>query len=63
MFDYTELERLTRLAFEDPGDCFAYLTPSSLGGDLDLTQLNSKSIRVINRIRNYMDTNRLTLYS
>ena len=63
MFDYSELERLTRVAIEDPGDCFAYLSPPSLGADLDLTQLSPKSFRVINRIRNYMDTNKMTLYS
>ena len=37
MFDYSELERLTRVALEDPGESFAYLNPISQGEILDLT--------------------------
>jgi hypothetical protein len=62
MFEYPEIERLTKIAHEDPGMCFSYLDTSEAGID-DLTQLNSKSFRVINRIRDFMDSNGYTLYS
>ena len=60
MFEYQELERLTMVAHQDPGDRFAYLTGD---GNLDLTELNSKSFRLINRIKDYMAANNMTLYS
>jgi hypothetical protein len=64
MFDYQEIEKLTKLALPDPGECFSYLTPACLAGtDLDLTLLNSKSFRIINRLKEYMMTNNMTLYS
>jgi|LauGreDrversion4_2_1035121.scaffolds.fasta_scaffold1066870_1 hypothetical protein len=48
------------IAHQDPGDRFAYLTGD---GNLDLTELNSKSFRLINRIKDYMAANNMTLYS
>ena len=59
MFEYQELERLTKIADPDSGDCFSYLN----GDGLDLTLLNSKSFRLINRIKEYMEANQITLYS
>jgi len=59
MFEYQELERLAMIADPDTGDCFSYLK----GEGLDLTQLNSKSFRLINRIKEYMEANNFTLYS
>jgi hypothetical protein len=34
MFDYSEIENLTMIA-DDPGECFAYLSPEN--GTIDLT--------------------------
>lgn len=62
MFEYSEIERLTRIAHAEAGDCFEYLDTSHVGIE-DITQLNSKSFRVINRIRDFMDKNSFTLYS
>jgi len=59
MFDYKEMEKLTMIAHLDAGDRFSYLTYDGI----DLNLLNSKSFRVINRIREYMDANQITLYS
>jgi hypothetical protein len=59
MFEYQELERLAMIAHSDTGDCFSYLKADGL----DLTYLNSKSFRLINRIKEYMEVNQITLYS
>jgi hypothetical protein len=59
MFEYQELERLAMMANPDTGDCFTYLKPDGL----DLTMLNSKSFRLINRIKEYMEAKQITLYS
>ena len=69
MFDFSELERLTRMAGtsgEEAKECFWYLTPpagGTVGEFLDIIKLNSKSFRVINRMRIFMETQNITLYS
>lgn len=52
MFEYDEVERLSSIALVDPGEVYNYLCP--LTEDLTLSDLNSKSFRLINRIRRYM---------
>lgn len=59
VFDYREIERLTMIAHLDTSNLFLYLSVDGV----DLTLLDSKSFRVINRIREYMETNKITLYS
>lgn len=50
---------MTRVALEDPGNCFDYLA----AGEINLNELDSKSIRVINRIEAYMTTKNINVYN
>ena len=51
LFEYHELERLTKVALDDPQDAFSYIKPAD---GIDLSDLDSKSFRLINRISDYM---------
>ncbi len=44
------------IAMDDSGDCFSYLTAAGL----DLSEIDSKSYRVINRIFYYMKNHNIT---
>jgi len=59
IFEYREIERLTRAAQDDSCSCFSYMKI----GKHDLTQLDSKSFRVINRIDQYMIDKEIETYS
>lgn len=63
MIEYRELELLTSIALEEPGDCFKCSKGVTLSGGRELNELDSKSFRVINRINAYMQDKNISRYT
>ena len=59
LIEYKELETLTSIALDEPCDTFDYLRPNGT----DLTELDSKAFRVINRLERFMTERNITKYT